>query len=70
MHERRFNREIERLRDPQRVARMEIARVIELSLAGLASSKTVLDVGTGSGLFAEQFAALGFKVTEIGRAHV
>ena len=63
MHERRFNREIERLRDPQRVARMEIARVIELSLAGLASSKTVLDVGTGSGLFAEQFAALGFKVT-------
>jgi ubiquinone/menaquinone biosynthesis C-methylase UbiE len=63
MHERRFNREIERLRDPERIARMEIERVINLALDGLKGVQTVLDVGTGSGLFAEQFAAKGLQVT-------
>ncbi|GAP13046.1 methylase [Longilinea arvoryzae] len=63
MHERRFNREIDRLRDPERVARLEVNRVVELSLAGLATPRAVLDVGTGSGLFAEQFAARGMAVT-------
>ena len=63
LHERRFNREIERLRDPERIARLEIDRVIQLALEGLKEVRTVLDVGTGSGLFAEQFAAKGLKVT-------
>lgn len=63
MNERRFNREIERLRDPERVARLEVNRVVDLSLAGLATPRAVLDIGTGSGLFAEQFAARGMGVT-------
>ena len=63
MHERRFNREIERLRDPERVARMEVERVINLSLESLDRVQTVLDVGTGSGLFAEAFAGRGLKVS-------
>lgn len=63
MHERRFNREVERLRDPERIARMEVERVVNLALENLKEGQMVLDVGTGSGLFAEQFAAKGLKVT-------
>jgi ubiquinone/menaquinone biosynthesis C-methylase UbiE len=63
MHERRFNREIERLRDPERIARMEVDRVVNLVLAGMKGIRTMLDVGTGSGLFAEQFAIKGLQVT-------
>jgi ubiquinone/menaquinone biosynthesis C-methylase UbiE len=65
MHERRFNREIERLRDPERVERMEVGRVIDLSLEGLDHPEAVLDIGTGSGLFAKAFAAKGLRVTGI-----
>ena len=63
MHERRFHREIEWLRDPERVARIEVERVTELVLENLPGVRSVLDVGTGSGLFAEQFAAKGLQVT-------
>ena len=63
MHERRFNREIERLRDPDRIARLEVDQVVNLTLEGLKEARTVLDLGTGSGLFAEKFAAYGLKVT-------
>ena len=63
MHERRFNREIERLRDPERIARLEVARVAQLALQNLAGVKTALDIGTGTGLFAEAFAAAGLQVT-------
>ncbi|HVP21703.1 MAG TPA: class I SAM-dependent methyltransferase [Anaerolineaceae bacterium] len=63
MHERRYNQAIERLRDPQRVERLEVARVVGIALEGLNNAKTVLDIGTGSGLFAEQFAAKGLRVT-------
>jgi ubiquinone/menaquinone biosynthesis C-methylase UbiE len=63
MHERRFNRAIERLRDPERIARLEVLRVVNLAVEGLKGVRTVLDVGTGSGLFAEQFAAKGLQVT-------
>ena len=63
MHERRFNREIERLRDPDRIARMEVGRVTVLTLENLVMVQSVLDVGTGSGVFAEQFAAKGLQVT-------
>jgi SAM-dependent methyltransferase len=63
MHERRFNREIERLRDPERIALLEVERVVNLVLENLTGVRSVLDVGTGSGLFAEQFAAKGFQVT-------
>ena len=63
MHEKRFNREIERLRDPDRIVRMEVGRVVDLVLNGVNDSQSLLDVGTGSGLFAEQFEAKGLKVT-------
>lgn len=63
MHERRFNREIERLRDPDRIARLEVERVVNLALDNLNETRSVLDVGTGSGVFAESFAAKGLSVT-------
>jgi ubiquinone/menaquinone biosynthesis C-methylase UbiE len=63
MHERRFNREIERLRDPERIERLEVEKAIQISLDKLEGIQSVLDVGTGSGVFAEQFAAKGFLVT-------
>jgi uncharacterized protein (DUF302 family)/ubiquinone/menaquinone biosynthesis C-methylase UbiE len=62
-HERRFNREIERLRDPDRMARLEVDRVTRLVLENMQDAQAVLDVGTGSGLFAEQFVATGLHVT-------
>ena len=62
MHERRFNRAIEQLRAPDRVARLEVERVVQLVLENLADASTVLDIGTGSGLFAEAFASRGLEV--------
>ncbi len=50
-----FNSKFERLRNPERLAKMEVPRVVELSLAGLNDVKRVLDVGTGSAVFAEEF---------------
>jgi ubiquinone/menaquinone biosynthesis C-methylase UbiE len=64
MHERRYNAEIDRLRSPERTERLEVPRVIDLCLEG-AHMRTVLDVGTGSGLFAEGFAKKGIAVTGI-----
>jgi len=63
MHERRFNRDIARLRDPERIARLEVKRVAGLAVGNLEQVQSVLDVGTGSGVFAEQFAAQGLQVT-------
>jgi ubiquinone/menaquinone biosynthesis C-methylase UbiE len=61
MHEKRYHREVSSLRDPERIARLEVARVVELALAGM-PIQSMLDVGTGSGLFAEQFNSLGIHV--------
>ena len=62
MHERRFNSEIDKLRSPERIARLEPEKVIKLALEDLNGIKTILDVGTGSGIFAEQFGKPGYKV--------
>lgn len=62
MHERRYPGSVSALRSPERVAQLEPERVVALCLDG-ASYKTVLDVGTGSGLFAEVFAAHGLTVS-------
>jgi ubiquinone/menaquinone biosynthesis C-methylase UbiE len=64
IHERRFHGTADRLRAADRIARLDVPRVIELSLAGLTAT-SVLDVGTGTGVFAEAFVAVGFTVTGI-----
>ena len=64
MHDRHFHGGPERLRSPERVLLLEVERVVALSLDGIVAS-TVLDVGTGSGLFAEAFANKGLEVTGI-----
>jgi ubiquinone/menaquinone biosynthesis C-methylase UbiE len=64
MHERRYNGKIERLRAPQRIALLEVDRVVDLCLEGI-KTMNVLDVGTGSGIFAEAFSKRDMNVTGI-----
>ena len=64
MHEKRFDGGVEKLRSPVRIARLEVERVVDLCLAG-AIIQSVLDVGTGSGLFAEAFLERGLAVVGI-----
>ena len=64
MHERRFRGEPDRLRSAERVAMLEVERVVALSLEDLVV-KSVLDVGTGTGVFAEAFSKLVPDVTGI-----
>ena len=63
-HDKRFHGGAERLRAPERLALMEIPRVVELSAEG-ADILSVLDVGTGAGVFAQAFAERSLKVTGI-----
>lgn len=62
-HGHRFNH-IERLRSPERLERLEVERVVDLALEG-GPFQSVLDIGTGSGVFAEAFARRGFSVSGI-----
>jgi ubiquinone/menaquinone biosynthesis C-methylase UbiE len=64
MHERRYHGEIERLREEHRVGLLEVSRVVDLCLEGI-QVNSVLDVGTGSGIFAEAFSKRGRNVTGI-----
>jgi ubiquinone/menaquinone biosynthesis C-methylase UbiE len=64
MHEKRFEGDIGRLRSPERVSRLEVERVVELCLKG-DQMESVLDVGTGTGLFAEQFSRRGVQVSGV-----
>jgi SAM-dependent methyltransferase len=66
-HERRFRGDAERLRSPARIALLEAPRVVGLCTAGGAIA-TVLDVGTGTGIFAEVFLKAGLKTTGIDPA--
>ena len=52
------------LRSPERLGRLEVGRVVDLSLEGITASD-VLDVGTGSAVFAEEFAARGLRVAGV-----
>jgi ubiquinone/menaquinone biosynthesis C-methylase UbiE len=60
-NERRFNGKIQRLRSPERIERFEPDKVIDLCLADI-SAHSMLDIGTGSGLFAERFHGRGLSV--------
>jgi SAM-dependent methyltransferase len=64
MHEKRFEGAPERLRSPDRVERLDVEQVTDLCLKGQ-QFKSVLDVGTGSGLFAEAFSKRGLKVSGV-----
>jgi len=64
MHEKRFEGNIERLRAPERVERLEVGQVIDLCLEN-GPFDNLLDVGTGTGLFAEAFARRGLQVSGV-----
>jgi ubiquinone/menaquinone biosynthesis C-methylase UbiE len=64
MHERRFHGDAERLRSADRLARLEVPRVVALSIENLAI-KTVLDVGTGTAVFAEAFSERRLEVSGV-----
>ena len=64
MNEKLFAGDLARLRAPERVARLEVARVVDLCLEGV-GPQNVLDVGTGTGLFAEAFVQRGLAVSGV-----
>lgn len=64
MYEKRFNGAIERLRSPERVAKLEVDRVARLCLDEV-KLNSMLDVGVGSGLFAEAFTRQGLIVSGV-----
>jgi len=64
LHERRFSGDAQKLRSPERLALLEVERVVERCLEGV-SIGSILDIGTGTGVFAEAFARLGLTVTGI-----
>ena len=64
MHERRFKRDKNRLRAPERVNLLEVDRVIRISLETF-PAKNILDVGVGTAIFAEAFSAKGLSVAGI-----
>ena len=63
-NERVYNQKIDKLRSPERVKLIEVDKVVELSLEDIKPAN-ILDVGTGSGLFAESFASKRLKVNGI-----
>ena len=63
--ERVYNRGVDRLRSPERVERLEVERVVDLCTDKKLIS--VLDIGTGSALFAEAFSKRGLKASGIDR---
>ncbi len=62
MNERTFTGSIERLQRPERLAALEVPRVVGLCLDGVAAT-TLLDVGCGSGIFAGTFCGRGLFCT-------
>ncbi len=60
-HERRFAGDPERLRSAERREQLEVRRVVELS-GGKGPPGLVLDIGTGTGVFAEGFLRAGNAV--------
>lgn len=63
-HAQRYPGRPEGLRSERRVALLEVDRVVALSLEDL-DAGSVLDVGTGTGIFAEAFAKRGLTMAGI-----
>ena len=61
MNEKRFSGPVEKLRNAERLERLQVERVLDYSMAGC-DVRNVLDVGTGTGLFAEAFFRRGCRV--------
>lgn len=61
MNEKRFTGDIGKLRSAERRDRLQPEKVIAYALAGI-DARSVLDIGTGTGLFAEMFLANGLSV--------
>jgi ubiquinone/menaquinone biosynthesis C-methylase UbiE len=55
---------IEKLRSPERIQWLEVEHVVALSLEGM-PIQSAIDIGTGSGIFAEAFAKEGLIVAGI-----
>ncbi len=64
MNDRIYKGQIDRLREPERTNRLEIEKVVDLCLEEK-GIKTLLDIGTGSGLFAEAFSKAGLLISGI-----
>jgi ubiquinone/menaquinone biosynthesis C-methylase UbiE len=64
MNDRVYTNGIDRLRSPERIERLEVERVVTLCLDHN-EINSVLDVGTGSGLFAEGFFKRNKKVAGV-----
>ena len=64
MEEQGYTASAGHLRSPQRIAMLEIDRVVTLTLEGIQAS-SVLDVATGSGIFAEAFERRGLLAAGI-----
>jgi len=60
-HEKRFRGEVERLRAPQRYEILQVEASVNAALADL-PAESALDVGVGTGVFAELFAQRGLRV--------
>jgi len=63
-HDRRFHGRPEQLRSVERMALLEVERVVALCVESL-TINSMLDVGSGTGLFAESFLAAGVAATGI-----
>jgi ubiquinone/menaquinone biosynthesis C-methylase UbiE len=63
-NERRFHGRPEHLRSNERLALLEVDRVVTFSIEGLKLAR-ILDIGTGTGIFAEAFLAKGLEVVGI-----
>jgi ubiquinone/menaquinone biosynthesis C-methylase UbiE len=64
MNDRIFNQEPDKLRSEERIKRLETDKIVNYCLQEK-EIKTLLDIGTGSGLFAEAFSKLGLIVSGI-----
>ena len=64
MAKKQYGEKIIKLRHAGRIKELEVERVVDLCLEA-SSIKSLLDIGTGSGLFAEAFDARGLTVAGI-----